>query len=323
VKLIVQIPCLNEEATLPIVLKSIPKKIKNVDQIETLIIDDGSTDRTLEVARQYGVNHIVRHKKNKGLAYSFSDGIDAALQLGADIIVNTDADNQYPQKDIPRLIQPILAGTHDIVVADRQTDKIAHFSLTKKILQKFGSSVVRAASGTEIPDAPSGFRAYSKEAAMSMNIVTDFSYVIETIVQAGKKRIPITHVPVVTNAKTRESRLFKNIGQHIKKSGVALIRSYAMHEPFKVFFASGSIIFGVGLIPWITFAVLSLVARSPMSGHLQSLIFGGVFMMLGFMLGIIGLIADLLAINRKLIEDTLYRIKKIEYDYIPDNRAVN
>ncbi len=249
---------------------------------------------------------------------SFADGIDASLHLGADIIVNTDADNQYPQKDIGKLIQPIMEGTHDIVVGDRQTDKIAHFSLTKKILQKFGSSVVRAASGTTVPDAPSGFRAYSKHAAMSINIVTDFSYVIETIVQAGKKRIPITHIPIVTNAKTRESRLFKNIFQHIRKSGVALVRSYTMHEPFKVFLAAGGLVFSIGSIPYIVFAYLSLVNGSPMSGHLQSLIFGGVFMILGFMLVIIGLIADLMAINRKLIEDALFRIKYLQYDHVSD-----
>jgi glycosyltransferase involved in cell wall biosynthesis len=300
------------------VLRSIPRKIKNVDEIETLIIDDGSTDKTIEVAQRFGVNHIVRHKQNKGLASSFADGIDAALHLGADIIVNTDADNQYPQKDIGKLIQPIMEGTHDIVVGDRQTDKIAHFSFTKKVLQKIGSSVVRAASGTTIPDAPSGFRAYSKHAAMSINIVTDFSYVIETIVQAGKKRIPITHIPIVTNAKTRESRLFKNIFQHIRKSSVALIRSYTMHEPFKVFLASGLLVFCIGAIPYVTFAYQSIMMGSPMSGHIQSLIFGGVFMILGFMLVIIGLIADLLAINRKLIEDALFRIKYLQYDRVSD-----
>jgi glycosyltransferase involved in cell wall biosynthesis len=312
-KLIVQIPCLNEEKTLPLVINSIPKKIAGIDKIETLIVDDGSTDKTIDIARQLRVTHIIKHKQNKGLAAAFATGIDACLNLGADIIVNTDADNQYPQQDIPRLAQPILDGTHDIVVADRQTDKIAHFSFTKKLLQRLGSQAVRTASGTSIPDAPSGFRAYSREAAMAINIVTDFSYVIETIVQAGKKRIAITHIPIITNAKTRESRLFKNIFQHIRKSGVALIRSYTMHDPFKIFLASGSIVFLLGLLPYVRFALLSVLFGELLAGHIQSLILGAVFMILGFMFIVIGLIADLLSINRKLIEDALYRIKRIEY----------
>src|SRR3989344_940458 len=266
-KLIVQVPCYNEENTLPLVLKSIPKRISGISKIETLIIDDGSKDKTIEVAKQLGVNYIVVHKQNKGLAASFTDGINEALRQGADIIVNTDGDNQYPQKDIARLVQPIVKGTHDIVVANRQTDKIAHFSPLKKILQKVGSKVVNLASGTNIPDAPSGFRAYSREAALSLNVVTSFSYCMETIIHAGKKKIAVTHVPVETNPKTRESRLFKNMFQHIQKSGVAIIRSYAMHEPFKIFLMSGIIVFVIGVTPFLRFLFLMLIYGDVISGH--------------------------------------------------------
>ncbi len=311
-KLIIQVPCYNEELTLPSVINSIPKYIKGISIVETLIIDDGSSDRTVEVAKELGVNHIVKHKQNKGLAASFADGIEEALRQGADIIVNTDGDNQYPQQEIPRLIQPILDGTHDIVVADRQINKIAHFSPIKKIFQYLGSTILRKASGTTIEDAPSGFRAYSKEAAMRLNIVTSFSYCMETIIQAGKKNIAITDVRITTNPKTRESRLFKNIGQHIQKSGTAIIRSYTMYEPFKVFFVSGAIILFIGTIPFINFGYLALSAGDKIGGHLQSLLFGTVLVILGFMMIVIGLIADLLGINRKLLEDALFRLKNIE-----------
>ncbi len=312
-KLIIQIPCFNEEKTLPLVIRSIPKEINGVDKIETLIIDDGSTDKTIAVAKRLGVNHIIRHKKNKGLAVSFADGFHASLKFGADIIVNTDGDNQYPQAEIPRLIKPILDGKYDIVVADRQTHKIEEFSALKKLFQKIGSRIVQMASGTTIPDAPSGFRAYSKEAAMQLNIVTGFSYVTETIIQAGKKRIPITHIKIKTNKKTRESRLFKSMFEHIQKTTIAIIRSYAMYEPFKIFLMSGTIVMIIGLIPFGRFAFLSLMQGRWASGMIQSLIFGGVIMILGFMLVIIGVLADLIAINRKLLEDQLYRIKRAEY----------
>jgi glycosyltransferase involved in cell wall biosynthesis len=316
-KLIVQIPCFNEEKTLPLVINSIPKKIKGVDKIETLIIDDGSTDKTIEVARMLGVNHIIMHKKNKGLAASFADGIDEALRVGADIIVNTDGDNQYPQKDIGKLIAPIINGEADIVVADRQTSKIAHFSKLKKGLQRMGSELVRRASGTNIPDAVSGFRAYSREAALSINIVTQFSYVTETIIQAGKKRIAITHVAVTTNPKTRESRLFKNMFQHIRKTTAAVFRSYTMYEPLKIFVVTGSAVSFIGLIPYVYFFLLTIITGDRIAGHLQSLIFGAVFIILGFMFTILGVVADLIAVNRKLSEDSLYRLKKLEYQIIP------
>lgn len=317
-KLIVQVPCFNEEATLPLVINSIPKQIKGIDQIETLIIDDGSTDNTVAIARLLGVDHIVQHRTNKGLAASFSDGINECLRQGADIIVNTDGDNQYPQEQIPNLVKPIMNGTHDIVVADRQTDKISHFSPLKKLFQRWGSKVVNFASGTNIPDAPSGFRAYSREAAMSLNVVTNFSYCMETIIHAGRKRIAITHVPVTTNAKTRESRLFKNMFEHMQKSGSAIIRSYTMHQPFKIFLVAGVISFLIGTIPYIYFVGLTLLTGDKLAGHLQSLIFGAVFIVMGLMLTVMGVIADLLSINRKLIEDMLYRMKKLEYNTLKD-----
>jgi hypothetical protein len=236
-----------------------------------------------------------------------------ALKLGADIVVNTDGDNQYPQQDIPRLIQPIMAGQSDIVVGDRQTSKIAHFSPFKKLMQSLGSHVVQRAAGIRVEDAPSGFRAYSREAIMRLNVITDFSYTMETIIQAGKKRIAITHIPVTTNPKTRESRLFKNIFQHMRKSSAAIIRSYTMYEPLKIFLVGGVIIFIIGLIPYVRFGTLMLVYGQPLAGHLQSLIFGAVFMILGFLVGFMGIVADLLSINRKLLEDTLHRLKRIEY----------
>ena len=312
-KLIVQIPCYNEEATLPLVVESIPRSISNIDTVEVMIIDDGSTDKTIEVAKKLGVDHIVRHKKNKGLGPTFYDGIQEALRLGADIIVNTDGDNQYPQKSIPELIKPILDGTHDIVVGDRQTHTIAHFSPLKKFLQKLGSQMVNKAAGTQIPDAVSGFRAYSREAALRINIINNFSYCTETIIQAGKNRISITYIPIKTNPKTRESRLFKNMRQHIYKSTLTIFRSYAMHEPFKVFFGIGSIIFLLGTIPFWRYLYLVLDHGEPIAGHIQSLIAGGVLLILGFLTGILGIIADLIAINRKLLEESLYRLRKIEY----------
>ncbi len=309
-KLIVQIPCYNEENTLHLVVNSIPKRIPGIDIIETLIIDDGSKDRTIEVAEKLGVNHIVRHKQNKGLAISFSDGIDESLRQGADIIVNIDGDNQHPAQEIPRLIKPILDGTHDIVVADRHVQGIQYFSKTKKFLQRLGSKIVRMASGTEIPDAPCGFRAYSREGALSMNVVTKFSYTMETIIQAGKKRIAITHVPINENPKTRDSRLFSSLREHVFKSAKAILRSYTMYEPFKIFLAGGILVFLIGTIPFFRIAYLMIFRDELVSGHVQSLILGAIFVILGFILAMIGVVADLLAVNRKLIEDLLYKVKK-------------
>ncbi|MCL5090777.1 MAG: glycosyltransferase family 2 protein [Patescibacteria group bacterium] len=312
-KLIIQIPCYNEEKTLPLVINSIPKKIKGIDKIETLIIDDGSKDKTIEIAKKLKVDYIVKHHGNKGLARAFASGIEACLKNGADIIVNTDGDNQYPQAEIGRLIEPILEGKAEIVVADRQTDRIKEFSPVKKLFQKVGSYLVRILSGTEIPDAPSGFRAYSREAAMQMNIVTDFSYVIETIIQAGKKRIPIASVPVKTNPKTRDSRLFKNIFQHIKKSGATMVRVFAMYEPLKSFFYISLFFFTGGFLLILRFIYFLIFMHSG-SGHLQSLILAAILIIIGFQVFLMGILADAVAANRKLQEKILLKMVKIELD---------
>lgn len=313
-KLIIQIPCLNEEETLPLVFEKMPKKIKGIDTIETLIIDDGSTDKTVEVAKKLGVDHIVYHTKNRGLARSFADGVDAALKLGADIVVNTDGDNQYPQEMIPELVKPIIDGEAEIVVADRQTHKIEHFSSFKKFLQRFGSKVVNMAAGTKIPDAASGFRAYSKKALMEINIITDFSYCMETIIHAGRKRIPITSIPVTTNPKTRESRLFKSMRQHVIRSASAIIRSYTMHKPFKVFSILATSLFALGLIPFVRYAYLFFLSDAAIGDHIQSLLLGAVLIIIAAMFLVLGILADLIKINRKLLEDSLERLKQLEYN---------
>ncbi len=310
-KVFVQVPCLNEEATLPLVLESIPKKIKNVDSIEILIIDDGSSDKTIEVAKKYGVKHFVKHTRNMGLARSFRDGIDYALRHGADIVVNTDGDNQYPQERIADLVQPIIAHEADIVIADRQTSKIAHFSPFKKTMQRFGSWVVNKAGGTNLPDAASGFRAYSRGSLYKLNVVTQFSYCMETIIQAGNKRLKIVSIPVTTNKKTRESRLFKNIGQHMMKSGQAILRSYIMFRPNVVFVTLGSIFLISGLIPFMRYAILMVTDSK--GDHIQSLIFGTAMLVAALLSFALVVIADLLRTNRILLEDQLERIKEIQY----------
>lgn len=319
--LIVQIPCYNEEKTLPLVLKTIPKEIDGIDRIETLIIDDGSTDNTIEVAKKMGVTYIVKHNQNKGLAHAFATGINEALHKGADIIVNTDADNQYPQQDIPQLITPILQGKADIVIGDRQTSTIKHFSKLKKGLQRLGSATVRFFSGSKVPDAVSGFRAYSREAALHMNIVTDFSYAIETIIQAKYKRLGLTSIKVRTNPPIRKSRLFKNMFHHIRMSTATLLRVYTMYQPFRVFLAVGSLFFLAGLILSLRF--FYFVALGSSAGHIQSLIFAGAFMMIGFQIMMTGLVADLIGINRKLSENILKRLKTMELSQIKEERSSN
>ncbi|MBI9114773.1 glycosyltransferase family 2 protein [Sanguibacter suaedae] len=310
-KLFVQVPCLNEETTLPSVLETIPREIAGIDSIEILIIDDGSTDRTVEVARAHGVHHIVRHTRNMGLARSFRDGVDYALRHGADIVVNTDGDNQYPQQSITELVQPLLAGEADIAIGDRQTATIAHFSPFKKVMQRVGSAVVNKAAETQLPDAASGFRAYSRASLIRLNVVTQFSYCMETIIQAGNKRLRIASVPITTNAKTRESRLFKNIGQHMVKSASAISRSYVMFKPYMVFLTLG-VLFGVlALVPFVRYFVFML--QGDANGHVQSLVFG-TGMLVGSLLSFALLvIADLQRTNRVLLEDTLERIKEIQY----------
>jgi glycosyltransferase involved in cell wall biosynthesis len=313
-KLIIQIPCLNEEQTLPVTLKDLPKKIKGIDIIEYLIIDDGSTDRTVEVARKCGVHHIVSFPRNRGLAAAFRAGIDACLRLGADIIVNTDADNQYCGADIPKLIQPILEGKAEMVVGDRETDKIPHFSKTKKFLQKFGSWVVNKAANADIADTTSGFRAYSREAAMRLNVVSEFSYTLETIIQAGRGKIATANVPIRTNGVLRESRLFKGIRNYVQRSMNTIIRTYTMYRPLNVFLSVGSILTLLGASFFVRFLYFYLNGNG--QGHIQSLIFGSSMLVVGIQIVLIGLVADLIANNRKLLEETLYRVRKIELDYL-------
>ena len=308
-KLVVQIPCLNEEATLPLVLKSIPKKVSGIDQIEILIIDDGSTDKTVEIAKKHGVKHILRHRRNQGLGRSFHDGVLEALELGADIVVNTDGDNQYPQERIPDLVKPILDGKADIVIADRQTHKIEHFSPFKKLLQKVGSAVVNKAAGTNLPDAVSGFRAYSRNSLMQLNTITRFSYCTETIIQAGNKGLSITSIEIDTNPKLRESRLFKNTFEHVLKSSVTIIRAYIMYKPYIIFGSAGIIFFIAGLIPFARFVILSIDDGST-KGHIQSLVIGSTLLIASFLSFALNVIADLIRINRILNEDILEQSKR-------------
>lgn len=308
-KLVVQIPCLDEEATLPLVLESIPKHVAGIDDIVILVIDDGSTDDTIKVAKKHGVTHFVHHVRNQGLGRSFHDGIQKALELGADIVVNTDGDNQYPQDRIEDLVQPIIRGDADIVIADRQTHKIAHFSLFKKWLQRLGSAVVNKAAGTKLPDAASGFRAYSRESLIRLNTITRFSYCTETIIQAGNKGLHIESVAVDTNPKLRESRLFKSTSEHVLKSAVTIIRAYIMYKPYILFGWLGSILFVLGLIPFARFIYFSLKDGST-AGHIQSLLIGSILMIAVFLCVVLNVIADLIRINRVLIENNLEQTKR-------------
>jgi glycosyltransferase involved in cell wall biosynthesis len=315
-KVFIQVPCLNEEETLPLVLQSIPKSIPGVDELEILIIDDGSTDRTVEVAREHGVTHFVRHTRNQGLARSFRDGVHYALANGADIVVNTDGDNQYPQDRIPDLLAPVLAGEADISIGDRQTQKIAHFSPLKKLLQRFGSWVVNLAADTKLPDAASGFRAYSKESLLRLNIVTQFSYCMETIIQAGNKRLRIASVPIETNPKTRESRLFRNMPEHMIKSAQAILRSYIMFKPFVFFAAVALVMLVIAVIPFVRFLILNSLGQS--SGNVQSLILGAAFLIGSLLALALGVLADLQRTNRVLMEEQLERQKEMQYGYKPN-----
>lgn len=310
-RLFVQVPCLNEEATLPLVLATIPREIPGVDEIHILIIDDGSTDRTVDVARELGVEHFVFHTRNMGLARSFRDGVDYALQHGADIVVNTDGDNQYPQERIADLVQPILRGEADIVIGDRQTKTIAHFSKFKKLMQGFGSLVVNFAAETDLPDAASGFRAYSRESLIRLNVVTQFSYCMETIIQAGNKRLRIASIPVETNPKTRESRLFTNIFQHMGRSAQAIMRSYVMFKPHAVFLTLAALFFLGAAIPFGRFLILTWLGVA--GDHIQSLVLGSSLLVGSLLCLALLVISDMLRTNRTLLEDSLERIKLLQY----------
>ena len=311
-KLIVQIPCYNEAETLSETVRDIPRSIDGVDTVEILVIDDGSHDDTAAVALSLGVDHVVRHRTNRGLARSFSTGIDACLKLGADIIVNTDGDNQYMGSDIAKLVQPILRREADVVVGDRQTWTCEHFSLFKRCLQQVGSYVVRRLSNTQIPDAVSGFRAFSRDSAMRINVVTTFSYTIETIIQAGRNRMAISSVPVGTNPKTRPSRLFSSIPQFIRKSGGTMLRAYAMYRPFSVFFTLGLALFACGSLPIMRF--LYFFANGDGNGHIQSMVLGVTLMILGSLSWCLGILADLISANRQLLEITLEKVRRLELE---------
>ena len=311
-KLIIQIPCYNEAETLEIALNDLPKHIDGIDEIEYLIINDGSQDNTVEVAKNWGVHYVVNFKKNKGLAKGFMAGLDACLRNGADIIVNTDADNQYVGEDIEKLVRPILEGKADMVIGERPIDQTEHFSPLKKKLQHFGSWVVRKASKTDIPDAPSGFRAYSREAAMRMNVVNEYTYTLETIVQAGRNKIPLMSVPIRTNGELRPSRLFSSMFGYVKKSMLTIIRAFLMYKPLMFFASLGSVMSLVGVILGVRFLFYYFGGTG--AGHIQSLILASMMIILGVMTIIVGLQGDIIAANRKLLEDIQYHVRKIDYD---------
>lgn len=310
-KLIIQIPCYNEAETLEIALNALPKHIDGIDTIEYLIINDGSTDDTVQVARDWGVNYVVSFKKNKGLARGFMAGIDACLRNGADIIVNTDADNQYNADDIEKLVKPILDGKTDIVVGARPIDDIEHFSPIKKKLQHLGSYTVQKASGTDIPDAPSGFRAYSREAAMHLNVINEYTYTLETIVQAGRSKIPMMSVPVRTNAELRPSRLFHSISSYVKKSMVTIVRAYMMYKPMTFFGAIGGLFLLAGIIIGIRY--LTFFFGGYTSGHIQSLILCSTLILFGVNTIVLGFMGSMIGANRKILEDIQYRVREIDY----------
>lgn len=310
-KLIIQIPCYNEAETLEIALNHLPKHIDGIDEIEYLIINDGSKDNTVEVAKNWGVNYIVNFKKNKGLARGFMAGLDACLRNGADIIVNTDADDQYCGDDIETIVRPILEGKSDIVIGARPIDQTEHFSWLKKKLQHLGSWVVRKASNTDIPDAPSGFRAYSREAAMQMNVINEYTYTLETIVQAGRNKIPMESVAIHTNAELRPSRLFHSMLGYVKKSMLTIIRAYVQYKPLKFFMTFGGIMLILGIIPAVRYMVYAITGNT--AGHIQSLLFGAVFIIAAFNCFTIGILADTVSANRKLLEDVQKRVRKIDY----------
>ena len=307
-KLIIQIPCYNEEETLPIALSELPRQVEGFDIVEWLLINDGCTDNTVEVAKQFGVDHFVHFKKNKGLAKGFMAGIDYCLRLGADVIVNTDADNQYKASDIPLLVKPILEGKADIVVGSRPIDDIEHFSPVKKLLQKLGSRVVRIVSNTKVKDVTSGFRAMSRDAAKQMNVFNEYTYTLETVIQAGQKNLAVISVPIGTNKYLRPSRLMSSIPSYIRKSIATIVRIFVVYKPFRFFMGLGVLIFSAGMIIGLRFLFFYLIGKG--SGHVQSLILASVLLGSGFQVILVAFLSDLLSVNRRLLEDIQYRLKQ-------------
>ena len=310
-KLIIQIPCLNEEQTLPATLAELPRELPGVDAIEWLVIDDGSVDRTIEVAREHGVRHIVRLTNNKGLAAAFQAGLDASLKLGADLIVNTDADNQYRGADIAKLVAPILAGKADMVVGNRRVDRVEHFSGPKKALQRLGSWVVRRASGTDVPDTTSGFRAYNREAALQLQVVSNFTYTLESLIQAGRMLVAVDHVEIGTNPKTRDSRLFPSSGAYVRRNGPEILRVWARYEPFRAFSLAALAVALLALAAWTPFLV-DWVFNGDSTGHIQSLILGAVLFIAAVQLFALGVIGDLLAGQRVMTQRVFERVRRVE-----------
>jgi glycosyltransferase involved in cell wall biosynthesis len=310
-KLIIQIPCLNEEETLPQTIADLPRELPGIDTIELLVIDDGSTDRTVAVARECGVEHIVRLTNNKGLAAGFQAGLDACLKLGADVVVNTDADNQYRGADVAKLVAPIVAGEADMVVGDRQVSQIDHFSGSKKGLQRIGSWVVRRLSGTEISDATSGFRAYNREAALQLLVIDDFTYTLESLIQAGKMLIAVDEVGIHTNPKTRESRLFASTGAYVRRNAPAILRIYARYEPLRAFATAGLVVLLLALAAWMPF-LIDWIFNGDSDGHVQSLILGAVLFIAAMQLFALGVLGDLLAGQRVMTQRVFERVRRVE-----------
>jgi glycosyltransferase involved in cell wall biosynthesis len=310
-KLIIQIPCLNEEATLPETIAALPRQVDGIEEVELLVIDDGSTDRTVEVARECGVEHIVRLTNNRGLAAAFQAGLDACLKLGADVVVNTDADNQYSGADVPKLVAPILAGEADMVVGDRRVASIEHFSGSKKALQRTGSWVVRRLSGTAIADTTSGFRAYNREAALGLLVTDNFTYTLESLIQAGKMLVAVEGVEISTNPQTRESRLFDSTGAYVRRNGLSILRIYARYEPLRVFAGAAAVVGVLALAAWMPF-LIDWIFNGDSSGHIQSLILGAVLFIAALQLLALGVIGDLLAGQRVMTQRVFERVRRVE-----------